>query len=193
MANCSEINNTTIIGTSTVNYDSTPLPCSNVITCDGLNTILSKFDSIICSATTSINILTEEIMNITEDVMLISEDILFINNQLDICCPVSTTTTTTTCSDVELIINGGFNTNLDNWLFSNQIGWIWSSQHGGSAHFIGADELDGIYQDVLTVGKTYTITLTLYKGITCTDGFIEVFAGTATSGPIFQEELLMYH
>ena len=182
MDNCSQINNTTIIGTSAITYDSTPLPCSDVKTCDGLNTILSKFDSIICSATTSINILTEEITNITEDVMLISEDIIIINDILDVCC---TTTTTTTCNDTELIINGNFDTNLDNWLFSTQVGWTWSSQHGGSAHFTGNDEYDSISQNVLTVGKTYTVTLTLYKGITCTDGFIEIFTGTTTSGPIF--------
>lgn len=94
MANCSEINNTTIIGTSSIIYNSTPLPCSNVKTYDGLNTILSKFDSVICSSTTNINTLTEEITNITEDIMLISEDILIINDQLNICCPTTTTTTT---------------------------------------------------------------------------------------------------
>ena len=108
MANCSKINNTTIIGTSAVTYDSTPLPCTDVNTCDGLNTILSKFDTIICDVKESVDILTEEIINITEDVMIITEDIENIYNQLEICCPNCdftgtadqlpdpTTTTTTT-------------------------------------------------------------------------------------------------
>ena len=92
MANCPEINNITIIGTSTVIYDSTPLPCTGVNTNDDLNTILSKFDEVICSVASSVSTLTEEITNITEDVMLITEDIILINNQLNICCPSTTTT-----------------------------------------------------------------------------------------------------
>lgn len=87
MANCSEINNITIIGTSAITYDSTPLPCSDVKTCDGLNTILDKFNTIICSATANVESLTEDITNITEDLMILSEDIILINNQLNICCP----------------------------------------------------------------------------------------------------------
>jgi hypothetical protein len=87
MSNCPQINNTTIIGTSAVTYDSTPLPCTNVTTCDGLNDILSKFDAIICDVKASVDILTEEIIDITEDIMIITEDIININSQLEICCP----------------------------------------------------------------------------------------------------------
>jgi hypothetical protein len=87
MANCSQINNTTIKGTSAVTYDSTPLPCTDVTTCDGLNDILSKFDAVICDVKASVDILTEEIIDITEDIMIITEDIININNQLEICCP----------------------------------------------------------------------------------------------------------
>lgn len=94
MANCSQINNTTIIGTSAVSYDSTPLPCTDVKTCDDLNTIIAKFDSVICTAAANVAILTEEVTNITEDVMIIGEDIINIYNQLNICCPTTTTTTT---------------------------------------------------------------------------------------------------
>jgi hypothetical protein len=88
MANCSQINNTTIIGTSAVTYDGTQLPCTDVNTCDGLNTILAKFDAIICDVTDSVNILTEEITNLTEDLMIIIDDIININDQLFICCPI---------------------------------------------------------------------------------------------------------
>ena len=95
MANCSQINNTTIIGTSAFIYDGTQLPCTDVNTCDDLNTILTKFDNVICSAIASVAILTEEITNLTEDVMIITEDVLNINTQLNICCPTTTTTTTT--------------------------------------------------------------------------------------------------
>jgi hypothetical protein len=88
MGNCSQINNTTILGTSAVTYDGTKLPCTDVNTCDGLNTILSKFDAIICDVKSNVDILTEEIIDITEDIMIITEDIININNQLEICCPI---------------------------------------------------------------------------------------------------------
>ena len=135
MAECSQINNTSIIGTSAVKYDSTPLPCTNVNTCDGLNDILSKFDAVICSATDNVNSLLEEVTNITEDLMLITEDIINIQNQLDICCPIcdftgtanqilncnfigtanqlpdptTTTTTTLALSCIEVELNVGTN------------------------------------------------------------------------------------
>jgi hypothetical protein len=96
MANCSQTNNTTIIGTSAVSYDSTPLPCTDVKACDDLNTILTKFDNVICSAINSVNILSEEVMNITEDLMIIGEEIESINNQLFICCPICDFTITAT-------------------------------------------------------------------------------------------------
>ena len=96
MADCPQINNTTIIGTSAVSYDSTPLPCTGVSTCDDLNTILAKFDNVICSAINSVNILSEEIMNITEDIMIITEEIENINNQIFICCPICDFTITAT-------------------------------------------------------------------------------------------------
>jgi len=97
MANCPQINNTTIIiGTSDVSYDSTPLPCTDVKACDNLNTILTKFDNVICSAINSVNILSEEIINITEDLMIIGEEIESINNQIFICCPICDFTITAT-------------------------------------------------------------------------------------------------
>ena len=100
MGNCSQVNNTTILGTSAVTYDGTPLPCTDVNTCDGLNTILAKFDAIICDVTNNVNILTEDITNLTEDLMIIIDDVININDQLNICCPTTTTTssssTTTT-------------------------------------------------------------------------------------------------
>jgi hypothetical protein len=88
MANCSQINNTTILGTSAVSYDSTPLPCTDIKTCDNLNTILDKLNTVICNVKNSVNELTESITNITEDVMIITEEILNIDNQLGDCCPV---------------------------------------------------------------------------------------------------------
>ena len=98
MANCPQINNTTIIGTSAIGYDSTPLPCSGVQPCDGLNDILSTFDNIICNTTNNINGLIDDITNITEEVMLISEDIININSQLNICCPTTSTTSSSSTS-----------------------------------------------------------------------------------------------
>lgn len=92
MGNCSQINNINIKGTSDVVYDSTPLPCTDVNTCDGLNTILSKFNAIICNVKANVDIVTEDVINLTEDVMVITEDITNIQNQLGICCPTTTTT-----------------------------------------------------------------------------------------------------
>ena len=94
MANCSQVNNTTIKGTSAFIYDGTPLPCTDIKTCDDLNTVLAKLDTVVCNVTASVDILKEEVTNITEDVMIIGEDIIRINNQLNICCPTTTTTTT---------------------------------------------------------------------------------------------------
>jgi uncharacterized protein (TIGR02145 family) len=88
MANCSQINNTTITGTSAFIYDGTQLPCTDIKTCDDLNTVLAKLDAVVCNVTSSINTLTEDITNITEDIMIIGEDIININNQLNICCPI---------------------------------------------------------------------------------------------------------
>jgi len=96
MADCPQINNTTILGTSAVSYDSTPLPCTDVKACDDLNTILTKFDNVICSAIDSVNNLSEDIMNITEDLMIITEEIENINNQIFICCPICDFTVTAT-------------------------------------------------------------------------------------------------
>lgn len=92
MGSCSQVNNTTIKGTSAVTYDSTPLPCTDVNTCDGLNTILSKFNAIMCDVKANVDIITEDVINLTEDVMVITEDITNIQNQLGICCPTTTTT-----------------------------------------------------------------------------------------------------
>jgi hypothetical protein len=108
MANCPQIDNKTIIGTDAIIYGSTPLPCTGTAICDGLNTILKKFDTIICSATADVNTLTEDITNITEELMIITEEIININEQVYLCCavcdftgsanqlPTPTTTTTST-------------------------------------------------------------------------------------------------
>ena len=108
MANCPQINNKTIIGTDAIIYGSTPLPCTGIEICDDLNTILTKFDAIICSAITDVELLTEDITNITEELMIITEELTTINEQVSLCCPlcdftgtadelpIPTTTTTTT-------------------------------------------------------------------------------------------------
>ena len=94
MSNCNQTNNTTIKGTSAFIYDSTPLTCTDVNTCDGLNTILSKFDAIICDVTTDVNTLIEDVPTLTEEVVIATEDIIDIYARLNICCPTTTTTTT---------------------------------------------------------------------------------------------------
>lgn len=91
---CPGINNTTIIGTSGISYDAPPLPCTDVSTCDGLNLIFSKFDTIICSVIDDVDEITTNITNLNEQLVTITDDIVNINEQLNICCPTTTTTTT---------------------------------------------------------------------------------------------------
>ena len=87
MANCSNINNTTILGTSAVTYDGTPLPCTDVNTCDGLNTILAKFDAVICDAIIGVDEITQNVTDINIRIINIEEDIINIYGELSICCP----------------------------------------------------------------------------------------------------------
>ena len=95
MANCPNTDSTKK-ETSVISYNGTPLPCTDVKTCDDINTILNKFNNIICSVTDSVNTLTEEITNITEDLMIITEDVENINDQIFICCPICDFTITAT-------------------------------------------------------------------------------------------------
>jgi len=87
MGNCSQVNNTTIQGTSAVTYDGTPLPCTDVNTCDNLNTILAKFDAIICDAIVGVNEITINVTDINISITNIEEDIINIYGQLATCCP----------------------------------------------------------------------------------------------------------
>jgi hypothetical protein len=96
MANCPQIDNKTIKGTSVVSYDSTPLPCTGVATCNDVNTILTKFNNVICSAINDVNALIEEVTNITEDLMIITEEVTDIQDQIFICCPICDFTGTAT-------------------------------------------------------------------------------------------------
>lgn len=96
MANCLNVDNTTMKGTSAVSYDGTPLPCTDVNTCDNLNTIIDKFNNVLCTTVANVEILTEDIINLTEDVMIIMEEIIDINEQINICCSGGTTTSTST-------------------------------------------------------------------------------------------------
>lgn len=105
MANCSQINNTTIIGTSAVTYDGTPLPCTDVKTCDNLNTILAKFDAVICDAIVGVNEITINVTNINNSITNIEEDITNIYNQLAICCPICDFTGTANELDCSFIGN----------------------------------------------------------------------------------------
>lgn len=96
MATCSNINNITVIGTSDIIYDSVPIPCTNINTCDNLNTILTKINNVICNIQTNSNIIAQGVSTINNNLLSISEDIININNQIYICCHPPTTTTTST-------------------------------------------------------------------------------------------------
>jgi hypothetical protein len=122
MANCPQINNTTIKGTSAVTYDSTPLPCTDVNTCDGLNVVLAKFDAIICDVTDSVNTLTEDITNATEDLMIIIDDVININDQLGICCSIIIPECSTFITSGNHVSYYNFETNSFTNLFSEGFG-----------------------------------------------------------------------
>lgn len=92
MSNCSQINNTTIIGTSDVFYDGPQLPCSNIETCDTLTVAFEKLDELVCVIIEDVESLTNEVNNIEENLVDINNTIVNINNQLNICCPTTTTT-----------------------------------------------------------------------------------------------------
>jgi hypothetical protein len=104
----------------------------------------------------------------------------------------STTTTTTTCNDAELLINGSFDSNVDGW--SQPSGnWAWTSDNGGSAYYTGVDEFTSIFQNILEVGKTYDVSLNLYKDVSCgIIGYIEVHLGTNIYGPFTSTETITF-
>lgn len=96
MSNCSQINNTTIIGTSDVFYDGPQLPCSNIETCDTLTVAFEKLDELVCVIIEDVESLTNEVNNIEENLVDINNTLVIINNQLNICCPTTTTTSSST-------------------------------------------------------------------------------------------------
>lgn len=98
MSNCSQINNTTIIGTSDVFYDGPQLPCSNIETCDTLTVAFEKLDELVCVIIEDVESLTNEVNNIEENLVDINNTIVNINNQLNICCPTTTTTSSSSTS-----------------------------------------------------------------------------------------------
>lgn len=95
MAICPQINDK-IKGTDTVNYNSVPLPCSNVITGDNLNIVFDKYNTTICNIITSVNVLTENLINISENVIEDSLTVIELLNKTNICCPTCTFTGTAT-------------------------------------------------------------------------------------------------
>ena len=105
MGNCSQINNTTIQGTSTVTYDGTPLPCTDVNTCDNLNTILAKFDAVICDAIVGVNEITINLTDFNNSITNINTNINNIYNQLAICCNICDFTGTANELDCSFIGN----------------------------------------------------------------------------------------
>lgn len=176
MANCPQINNTNK-ASDAIAYVSTNLPCSNVKTCDGLNTVLSKFNAVICSATESVNTLTEDVTNLTEDIMLISEEIETINNQLFECCPICdftgtadeiTTTTTTTsllpCVCMEIIIAqedlDDATGNILNPSLNNKVNFITNKDAGcGDVEISQSFSVAGKYRRCIKIEEIGTIVL----------------------------------
>ena len=81
------------------------------------------------------------------------------------------------CCPNNLVVNGQFTSNLDGWDISLPVNWYWNSSFNGSALYDGADVGSTIYQDILTLGNTYNVTVDFNLGVsTCTT--ISIFAGT---------------
>lgn len=87
MAYCSQIKDK-IKGTDIITYNSTPLPCSNVITDDNLNTIFSKFNTTLCNIRTNLDITTNNLSAIYNTITAQSLEVINLKNQAHICCPL---------------------------------------------------------------------------------------------------------
>ena len=91
----------------------------------------------------------------------------------------STTTTTTTLPCLQnLITNGNFTSNLNDWNQTIFNSWIWSEAHEGSAHYTGVDENSMLYQSILTIGTTYNVTFDLWSNSPCAFP-VKIFVGTS--------------
>ena len=87
MAYCSQIKDK-IKGTDIIIYNSTPLPCSNVITDDNLNTIFNKFNTTLCNIRTSLDTTTNNLSTVYSNIVSISLQVNSLKNQAHICCPL---------------------------------------------------------------------------------------------------------
>jgi hypothetical protein len=102
-----------------------------------------------------------------------------------ICQPPTTTTTTTTICPTNIVVNSSFDSNLDGWQQTIFPDWQWSPLHGGSAQYVGQDELAKLYQNVLVPGTTYDVSFDLWMNHPiCADVYVKVFLGTTEYGPI---------
>jgi hypothetical protein len=91
----SDCNNTPIDKLSeNIKYNGPALACSSINTCDDLNTILEKINNVSCNLINSVSTITETVNTLTENVNTITKDVESIFEQLEVCCPTTTTTTT---------------------------------------------------------------------------------------------------
>ena len=92
-------------------------------------------------------------------------------------------TTTTDPFAVCLNVNPTFDANLNGWTTGGDSLWVWSSNYGGCATYTGSDAGGTISQDILTIGKTYLITLNYTIVDTPLNGpTFTVYAGTSAIG-----------
>jgi len=85
------------------------------------------------------------------------------------------------CCPNNLVVNGTFTSNLDGWVINPitqpNLNWLWDSNFNGSALYDGADVPTIIFQDILTIGNTYDITVDFNIADSgCTT--ITIYAGT---------------
>ena len=87
------------------------------------------------------------------------------------------------CENNNLVVNGGFDTDLSGWIgsfYPVEESWIWS---GGKAWFNDAsDQTASMYQDILEVGKSYRIRFDMFINPNCNLlKYIRVLAGSTES------------
>lgn len=89
MAYCSQIKDK-IKGTDIITYNSTSLPCSNVIIDDNLNTIFNKFNTTLCNIRISLDTTTNNLSDVYSSIISTSLQVNSLKNQTHICCPLCT-------------------------------------------------------------------------------------------------------
>ena len=112
-----------------------------------------------------------------KDYIPLSECIIYENGNFYNNCSIPN------CENNNLVVNGGFDTDLSEWIGSFhpvEDSWTWSD---GKAWFSDSnDQTASMYQDILEIGKSYRIRFDMFINPECNFlGYVKVLAGTTES------------